>query len=904
MIFDKLYPILKAIKCFIPQAITHPILQVIKWPFFALALVILFYQKFLLIINTVLVSPIMSSVQPSIFIDILCLVCVVLYGMLLVHYVSKEVHLSNPQIAWSTLAFLIYAFIRLFEQDKYHFYHFKLPVLKLFAITDTAFLMIIAYVIYEWQMHIRLKNKKLPIDATKFMVDVPIEDEKDDQYDRWFHVRTLVEKLLVTDNKTTSFSIAIIGKWGAGKTSFLNGIKKEMDKEGAIIDFEFNPWLVTDTQNITTTFFENLSSRLSEFDKELKNQLLEYSRKLIKTYDNASLKPAKLLLDLLEKDQDLARQYNGINASIKRLRKKIVVRIDDVDRLSSAEVIEVLRIIRNTANFGNTIFFVAFDRSYVTNCITDKPGNDGNQYLEKIFQLEYYLPLANHAQQFAAALRDELIPYLTKEDEHMLKLLFDNYKDSNSHAQQRFSKHFSTPRDIARFINIFILNYETISNDIYLPDYILICILKLKYPELYQALYFNKYLFLVKEDLNQSNADNDANKGLKFNNNLQIPYLNDKNELQEHNKNQYLSQVVPKAELKAAIELLTQIFPSTKPGFAPVIEPAIAHKRYLSVTQTECFDRYFDFSLDNRLKQSVFEDALNQPLNVLTKKISKWAEDRIIKNDLVIKLEHLNVFTGREQFEKVVSAIVYYANIESEERMNNGFNTMNFIQKLGGDKPQENVIDAYYDGDRELFRSFVKRLFTLPNEGKALSYMQVIRREVENAVYAGTFALSGDEMLDISIPFYYRELSSAKEFDQELMFYFSSLLKNNPDNRPSGDAILMPDKRNDELREKTRQFITENDLEGFIIKFVLIEDDRNGYHYEVDKQRIKRIFSDMETFEKALTEDVSANDTIRDFRQFYEQYKAAGEKPVQFNFKHPWTGNLSLFDHQPISNTP
>ncbi|WP_422653172.1 hypothetical protein IZU89_15130 [Cellulophaga lytica] len=64
--------------------------------------------------------------------------------------------------------------------------------------------------------------------------------------------------------------------------------------------------------------------------------------------------------------------YNRINLTLKDLNKRFVVFVDDLDRLSNKEVLQVLKLVRNTANFKNFIFIVALDKDYILNELMKK----------------------------------------------------------------------------------------------------------------------------------------------------------------------------------------------------------------------------------------------------------------------------------------------------------------------------------------------------------------------------------------------------------------------------------------------------------------------------------------------------------------------------------------------------
>lgn len=66
-------------------------------------------------------------------------------------------------------------------------------------------------------------------------------------------------------------------------------------------------------------------------------------------------------------------EYKGkIEKGLKQMDRPIVVTIDDLDRLASAELFEVLRLIRNTAAFPNLIYVVCYDKDYVVRQIEEK----------------------------------------------------------------------------------------------------------------------------------------------------------------------------------------------------------------------------------------------------------------------------------------------------------------------------------------------------------------------------------------------------------------------------------------------------------------------------------------------------------------------------------------------------
>src|SRR5690606_5624992 len=65
---------------------------------------------------------------------------------------------------------------------------------------------------------------------------------------------------------------------------------------------------------------------------------------------------------------------------------------DDLDRLAPSEILEVFQLVKLNANFSNTIFLMAFDKLVVTNAIKNEFKQNGEQYLEKIIQVDFNVP--------------------------------------------------------------------------------------------------------------------------------------------------------------------------------------------------------------------------------------------------------------------------------------------------------------------------------------------------------------------------------------------------------------------------------------------------------------------------------------------------------------------------------
>jgi predicted KAP-like P-loop ATPase len=156
-------------------------------------------------------------------------------------------------------------------------------------------------------------------------------------------------------------AIGINGAWGSGKTSFMNLIRNQLSENRQLI-IDFNPWTSASASAIIPNFFALLSAKIAPYDNRLQKLLRKYADSIADMPQNDLLKSmGKLISKPLVGDNSTPGQEQ-INASIQKINKRIIVFIDDLDRLDHQEIIEVLKLVRNTANFNNVVYVAGYDR--------------------------------------------------------------------------------------------------------------------------------------------------------------------------------------------------------------------------------------------------------------------------------------------------------------------------------------------------------------------------------------------------------------------------------------------------------------------------------------------------------------------------------------------------------------
>lgn len=248
----------------------------------------------------------------------------------------------------------------------------------------------------------------------------------------------IVHRLLHTDLTKNAYAIGITSKWGSGKTTFLDLLRKQIDGDAEIVNFY--PWNCRTPEQVIEDFFATLRDNLSPKHSSLSRPIREYA----KLISSVSLPlPHGISFDIqpFSENRSISKKKEELSNRLKLLQKRVVVFIDDLDRLDGDEVFEVLRLVRNTANLTNVIYIVAYDREYVENILLRKDISNSSDYLKKIFPVEVPLPKVEDYQiwevlrkdltlqsQFGFDFPKEFLNHFDDSDRDLILRALDDYR--------------------------------------------------------------------------------------------------------------------------------------------------------------------------------------------------------------------------------------------------------------------------------------------------------------------------------------------------------------------------------------------------------------------------------------------------------------------------------------------
>ena len=320
---------------------------------------------------------------------------------------------------------------------------------------------------------------------SNFLYDGAIEQKEQDILDYSDKAIKAAEDLKRFDVSEHSWSVGVTGKWGSGKTSYINLILENLSPNEYDI-IKFNPRGSKDVSTIQEDALNLLSEKLKVYYIGLSSLFKDYVNALQLIDSTGWVEKAFSVY----RYSNVGSKKNKLNEALKNLPKKIVFVIDDFDRLTREEIVEVLKLIDNNADFSNIIYITAYDKDYV-----EKQFSAGNTsqnqccFVDKFFNVEWNVPFRyyyNIYDYIITQLRD--IVDTTQYGYDISEI------STNGFYQNILKKYIPTMRDAKRLVNLFRSDYQLVRGEVDVIDFLLITIIKYRFRDEYTALFNSEYL--------------------------------------------------------------------------------------------------------------------------------------------------------------------------------------------------------------------------------------------------------------------------------------------------------------------------------------------------------------------------------------------------------------------------
>ncbi len=820
-----------------PQTSKKTLLVLLPFVFF-----ILFHERLEYLINQWIVKEWFGSVKSNLINDLLfyslCLIILIQYILRIKRGFLTSLH---RVILFLELT-VLFSYYR-FTENTWHFT--STSVFESVKYLDFILLVMVG----EFSLVLR-SNFSLLTNKTKSQSDLeldePIEIAADDLLNRCELAQEIAGRVSNT-NGNSSIAFGITGQWGSGKTSFMNLLKNQFHDSNDII-IDFNPWKSLNHELLIRDFFQTLATKLEKYSAKLSKEIHDYANELLKSNNNSWTSGLRYLFNLNE-DIDINDRFLLVNETLKKLDKQVIVFIDDLDRLDNKEIVETLKLIRNTGSFSKIKFLVAFDREYVIHSIrTTNSYHNVSTYLDKIFLQTIELP-AITAEELNNLLLIKLSQHFPSEREELQKLL----QLINLYEENFLIEVIKSVRDIKRFIYRFIPEYNQIKGEVVFSDYFKIRLLNHKFPEICRELYLNRNVYL------QRTHDGYVLKQERG-----------KSKTVLHENLEFLLQSF---EVESAMKLARNIFPINN------YTSSIGH---LSIRYPNNFDKYFTGRLDeNDLSELEFTEKINQPIGDLKRSIDQWcyANKKLLLMSRFKKLD-VTELNSKKDFEKIISAICYLATkknrVIGESLLTYGYFNDDFYNKICNNR--DRISNRFYDGNVNEYRSFLLGLFK--NSITPHHFFAEFSHYMVQNNHLDDLPISTDEFYDLTYQYFRSYIESVKIPSNEIwdLYHNSCKVVFNEKTRKKETVS------NSKVNELLKNFLTSNEVDWFITAILTPAplDTKTYYVSEI----VTKIFGGYKEFKVFFEELKNTNsEYLSEFKSFIQALEADSFKTsVKFEF--------------------
>ncbi len=257
----------------------------------------------------------------------------IVYTCILAH---RRYIISEGRLSWTVVILAVWVYYRFIDT---HYIATPTPISGVCYVDLLPILGSCVVLVAGWSHWNRTKHKQEGVHNSRlgYEVECPCTFKDNDLLGRRKEARDLAEKIFQTDTSNAAFTLGLTAPWGAGKTSFMLTMKDYLEKRHSdeTILLDFNPWMYRKAPNLTQIFFEELSRALAPYSSALASGFMQYVDYILSKENNTWIQLGARLLPQGFKAKSTSEQYEFLKKEIGKLGKKIIIFIDDVDRLDS-----------------------------------------------------------------------------------------------------------------------------------------------------------------------------------------------------------------------------------------------------------------------------------------------------------------------------------------------------------------------------------------------------------------------------------------------------------------------------------------------------------------------------------------------------------------------------------------
>lgn len=336
---------------------------------------------------------------------------------------------------------------------------------------------------------------------SKYFNDSPIERAEDDQYGIAPFAGTIATSLVKIEDPIGS-TIAINGPWGSGKSSAVNLIRSELDRlnDQTLKVVDFRCWWYRGEEALALAFLQKLNSELEEtVGHKVKGLVPELGRHLLQAGPvigtavslattggvGALVSGSAAFAKRFFPDKDsLEKTFLKLSKALGDQDKRLLVIVDDIDRLSPDEALAIFRLVKSVGRLPNVMYLLVFDRELAEQAVAARYPSEGPHFLEKIIQASFELPAPSPTDLNNAMLGSFEKICGSPPEQHIVRFMNLFY--------DIVAPYLTTPRHVTRLINAISVTWPPMAESVSRADFLALETLRLYEPGLFRAIRANR----------------------------------------------------------------------------------------------------------------------------------------------------------------------------------------------------------------------------------------------------------------------------------------------------------------------------------------------------------------------------------------------------------------------------
>ncbi|MBP2658924.1 MAG: family P-loop domain protein [Firmicutes bacterium] len=377
---------------------------------------------------------------------------------------------------------------------------FYSPYLGILMFGVMIFILLRRAYLHRSEMKLLRDKEKEPIIAPAALLDKPLGKGDPDDFQRE-PLAVQIGKMICATTCSDSMAIGLFGEWGSGKTSILYMLGNYLETKTSCLVVRYNSWFYKDRHNLIKELLSSIAKEINKRngaeENDIINSIAAYSKKISELKIGEIPITLKFLSEALLSDQNAMELKDDIDRLLRKINYRIVILIDDVDRLNADELFSVLQVVKLIGDFSNTTYILACDEDRVAQVISKQFYNKddisvGKDFLEKIIQVPLHLARPEGLKITHYFIREiyNILGVsgivLKEEEKHRLKDVWDN----------SISQLDWTMRRIKRLINAVAIVIPLQHGSVNIVDVIYLEALHQLFPKVYSFVRSHKTFFL------------------------------------------------------------------------------------------------------------------------------------------------------------------------------------------------------------------------------------------------------------------------------------------------------------------------------------------------------------------------------------------------------------------------